>query len=133
LSERNDTDNQFNSIAKRRIHQTTDRLAQFHRHLFGRKTKQRCQRHNSEEVEGKDGRRIPIHGAGYDAQRYKYKQDIDIVARESEPCHLCNMFWISDPCALMLVPLDIGVASRLRWQVVQQRPCLAILSARHVI
>jgi hypothetical protein len=99
------THNEFDGVAKRRIHEATERLAQLGGKLLGRKAEQRGQRDDGNEVKDEDGRRAPAHDAGDDADRHENEQDVGIVARQSRVGKVHDVLGERLPARLVIVSL----------------------------
>lgn len=96
------TYDQLDSVSKRRIHQSTNRLSQLRTQLFSRKAQQCRERDNSQEVDNEDGRRIDIHSSQDNTRRHADQQDIDIVARQRQPREAQEVGRQPHPRALVL-------------------------------
>lgn len=81
-----DTHNQLDRITKSRVHQTTNGLSQLHTQLFCRKAQQRSQWNNGQEVDDKDCRWVGVQRSQNDSRRDEDQKDVDVVARQREPC-----------------------------------------------
>lgn len=82
LDQRNDTDDQLDSVAKRSVEQTAQRLSQAQRDLFGRIAQNLGERDDGEEVERKDPDRRPVQVLGHDTERHKHQERIDPRTRQ---------------------------------------------------
>lgn len=73
------THNQLDGISKRRIQKSAHGLAQLQGNLLGRKRQDGGERDDGEEVDGEDSGRVPLVGAGDDANGHGQEQEVDIV------------------------------------------------------
>lgn len=81
------TYNEFNSIPKCRIHQSSQCLSQFHRYFLRRKRENRRQWHNGKEVEHEDCHWVPSRHTGNDSKWHEDKENVYVAAQQR---NLCN-------------------------------------------
>ena len=110
LRQSNNANNEFHRIAKRRIQQPANGLAQFRRKLLGRKTQERSQRNNCEEVEDEDDARVPIQNSRNDAQRHEDEQHIHIAGEERQPGNMKRLLRVLLPRLGVSVPPERSVS-----------------------
>jgi hypothetical protein len=75
--------NQFHSVTKCSIQQTTQGLAEFNGDFFGSKGQDGGEGDNGKEVDGKDSGRAPAQLAGSNANRDHDEEEVDIVCSAS--------------------------------------------------
>lgn len=71
--------NQFNSVTKCSVQQSTQGFAEFDGDFFGSKGQDGGKRDNGKEVDGEDGGGTPAHATGNNAKRHHDEEEIDIV------------------------------------------------------
>ena len=100
---RTSTYNQLHRIAKRGVHQPADRLTHFRTQLFRRKTQQRRQRHNRQEVDDKNPGRIHPQCPQHDTHGHEDEKHVDVVAGESQPRQVHEVGRPPHPATIIVV------------------------------
>ena len=101
--------NELDGVAKGGVQEPSHGLSELHGDFFRGKGQDGGKGNDGEEVEGKDGGRIPAHGAGDDGQGHDEEEEVDIVCgpvrvsrgrareearggkRTAEKRHLCDV------------------------------------------